>query len=343
MIWYRGCKARGTAVFGRIFDFGVYDLICRNYVSGVVNDTARAVSVLHCLRALVEAGFDLSDLARRGADMFLKMVFRDGFYHADPHPGNLMVLEGEVIGVLDCGMVGRVDETLRDHIEDLLVGVMDSDVDRVTNAVVDLGQVPADFDRFQMQVHIREFVEEYGSQPIAEFDLSGALNGVTEIVRYHRISLPSRVSLLIKMMVMLEGTAQQLSPDFSIGELLAPYKTEAMLRRLSPQRMVRKLQNAHRDWNRLIETFPGDVADIINGIRRGSFDVHLEHRKLDSIVNRLVLGVLSAALFVGSASLWSREVAPLVRGVSIPGAAGCAMAISLGVVLVRAIRKSGNI
>ena len=242
--------------------------------------------------ALVEAGFDLSDLARRGAGMFLKMVFHDGFYHADPHPGNLMVLKGEVIGVLDCGMVGRVDEDLREQIEDILMGVMDHDVDRVAGCVGELCDLPADFDRAQLRVDISEFVEEFRDQTIDEFDLGGALNGVSEIIRKHRMRMPSRVSLLIKMLVMLEGTAQQLSPDFSIGELLRPYKMDAIKRRLSPQRMLRKLENAHRDWSRLVESLPGDVADIMQRIRRGSFDVHLEHRRLDTIVNRLVLGVL---------------------------------------------------
>ena len=292
---------------------------------------------------LVEAGFDLSDLARRGADMFLRMVFRDGFYHADPHPGNLMVLTDAVIGVLDCGMVGRVDDDLREQIEDILMGVMDRDAERVADAIVELGELPADFDRALLRVDITEFVEEFGTQSIDQFDLAGALDGVTSIVRRHHISLPSRVTLLIKMLVMLEGTAQQLSPDFSIGELLQPYKTEAIKRRLSPQRMLRKLQSAHRDWHRLIESFPGDAADIMNRIRRGSFNVNLEHQRLDSIANRLVLGVLSAALFVGSASLWSSEVQPTFRGVSIPGAAGCLAAVYLGFVLVRAIRRAGNI
>ena len=157
------------------------------------------------------------------------------------------------------------------------------------------------------------------------------------------MGMPSRVSLLIKMLVMLEGTAQQLSPDFSIGELLRPYKMDAIKRRLSPQRMLRKLQNAHRDWSRLVESLPGDVADIMHRIRRGSFDVHLEHRRLDTTVNRLVLGVLSAALFVGSAFLWGTNVKPLVAGVSLPGAAGCVIAVYLGFILVRAIRMAGNI
>ena len=293
--------------------------------------------------ALVEAGYDLTDLARRGADMFLQMVFRDGFYHADPHPGNLMVLPGEVIGVLDCGMVGRVDDELRDQIEDLLLGMMDNDADRVTDAVLEAGELPANFDRAQLKSDIIEFVDEFGNQPLDQFDLSGALNGITDIVRNHHISLPSRASMLIKMMVMLEGTSKQLSPNFSIAELLAPYKAEAIKRRLSPQRMLRKLQRAQRDWSRLVETLPGDVSDIVNRIRKGTFNVHLEHQRLEPIVNRLVLGILSAALFVGSASLWSNQVRPTLGGVSVPGALGCAAAVLLGFVLVRAIRRSGSI
>ncbi|MCP4511175.1 MAG: AarF/ABC1/UbiB kinase family protein, partial [Fuerstiella sp.] len=146
-----------------------------------------------------------------------------------------------------------------------------------------------------------------------------------------------------KMLVMLEGTAQQLTPDFSLAELLEPYRSDAIRRRLSPTRMWRKLQTAHRDWSRLAEAFPGDVSDIIDRMRRGSFNVHLEHQRLDSIVNRLVMGVLTAALFVGSASLWSNRVEPLVVGASLPGATGCALAVYLGAQLIRAIRKSGNL
>jgi ubiquinone biosynthesis protein len=305
-------------------------------------DTLHGISVSK-RELLVDSGYDLTDVARRGAEMFLKMVFRDGFYHADPHPGNLMVLQDEVIGVLDCGMVGRVDEELREQIEDLLIAAIDKDADRLLDSVVQLGELPADFDRSRLRGDLVEFIDEYGSQSIDQFDLSGALNGMTEIIRQHHILLPSRVSLLIKMLVMLEGTSQQLNPDFNIVELLEPYRVEAVKRRLSPQRMLRKLQNSHRDWSRLVESLPGDVSDIVNRIRRGSFDVHLEHRRLDSIVNRLVLGLLASALFVGSASLLSNNVKPLWRETSVPGAAGCLVAVFLGFKLIYAIRKSGNL
>jgi ubiquinone biosynthesis protein len=294
-------------------------------------------------RALLESGFDLVDIARRGADLFLKMVFRDGFYHADPHPGNLMVLQDAVIGVLDCGMVGRVDEELREEIENLLLAAVDQDPDQLLDAVVQLGELPVDFDRGRLRDDMVEFIEEYGSMSIDNFDLSGALNAMTSIVRDHRILLPARVSLLIKMLVMLEGTAQQLNPSFNIAELLEPYRNEAIKRRLSPQRLWRKLQKTQRDWSRLAESLPGDISDIVNRVRRGRFDVHLEHRKLGSIVNRLVLGLLASALFVGSASMLSSEVNPVFRGTSIPGAVGCLSAVYLGFTLIRAIKKSGDI
>ena len=292
---------------------------------------------------LEDSGYDLCDIARRGADMFLKMVFRDGFYHADPHPGNLMVMPDAVIGVLDCGMVGRVDEDLRDQIEDLLMAAVDKDADRLLDTVVQLGELPPDFDRSRLRSDMVEFVEEFATQSIDRFDLSGALNRMTEIIRDHHILLPSRVSLLIKMLVMLEGTSRQLNPSFNIIEFLEPYRAVAIQRRLSPQRMWRKLQSTHRDWSRLVEALPRDVSDIMNRIRRGSFDVHLEHRRLDSIVNRLVLGLIASALFVGSTSMLSSQVKPLVRETSVPGAVGCLVAVYLGFRLIHAIKKSGNI
>ncbi len=293
--------------------------------------------------ALNAEGYDLSDLARRGATMFVDMIFRDGFYHADPHPGNLMILPGDVIGVLDCGMVGRIDDDLREQIEDMLLAAVDQDAPRLTEIVVRLGQVPRDFDRERLQADIDDFGEDFRDQSIEEFDLTGALNGIVAIIRRHGIILPARISLLLKVLVMLEGTSRQLSPDFSLTELLKPYREKAIQRRLSPHRMWRKLQTAYRDWNHLLEILPGDLSDILSRIKRGSFDVYLEHRRLETSVNRLVLGIIVAALFVGSATLWSSEVPPMIRGYSVPGALGCAIAVLLGARLLRAIQRSGNL
>jgi ubiquinone biosynthesis protein len=293
--------------------------------------------------ALEASGADLNDFAQLGATMYLDMIFRDAFYHADPHPGNLLMLQGEVLGVLDCGMVGRIDDQLRDDFEGMLLAAVNNDADQLTDYVVRLGSVPNDFDRDALRADVGEFLADYAGQSLKDFDLSGALNTMTSIIRRYGIILPSSSSMLLRVLVMLEGTSRQLSPDFSLAELLKPYYAQTLKRRFSPQKLFHRTQRAFRDWERLIDMLPRDLADVLQRVRRGSFEVNLQHRRLEPTVNRLVLGILTAALFMGSAQLWSRGAAPLIGEISLFGALGCAMATLLGVRLLLAIRRSGNI
>jgi len=293
--------------------------------------------------AVAKAGADGAELARRGANLYLEMIFRDGFYHADPHPGNLVILPHDVIGLLDFGMVGRIDDDLREEVEALVLAAAAGDAESIADAVIRLGSVPRDLDRSALKAEVGDFVEDLIGGSLADFDMSGALAGLTEIIRRHHILLPGPVSLLLKTLVMLEGTARDLHPDFSLSELIQPYYYKAMRRRLSPRRLLRRAQRSYRDWERLVEVFPREMADILERVRQGTFDVHLDHRGLEPAVNRLVVGILTAALLMASAELWSRQVPPLVGGISLFGAAGYALAAFLGFRLFVAIRKSGDI
>ncbi|MFV2058777.1 MAG: ABC1 kinase family protein [Thiohalomonadales bacterium] len=294
-------------------------------------------------QALLDANLNLEKLAKIGAQMFLDMVFRDGFYHADPHPGNLLVLANGSIGLLDCGMVGRLSDNLREQVEDMALAIANQDINRLTGFVVKLCQIPRNFDREALSADLEDFLTDIGNQSIANFDFTGALNGMTHIIREHQIIMPPKIAMLIKVLVMLEGTARQLDPDFSLVELLDGYKQAAIKRRLSPQRMRSKFQSGARDWVELAERFPGDDADILERVKTGSFDIHLDHRRLDSIVNRLVIGILAAALFLGSTLLWSQSVPPIYHDISLPGALGYFAAIYLGFKLIRAVKRSGDI
>jgi ubiquinone biosynthesis protein len=292
---------------------------------------------------LVESGADLNEFAQRGANMYLEMIFRDGYYHADPHPGNLLLLEGGVVGVLDCGMIGRIDEQLREDFEDMLLAAVDRNADDLTEYVVRLGSVPPEFNRDALRSEIGEFISDFGGQSIEEFDVSGALNGMTNIIRRYGIILPSSCSMLLKVLVMLEGTSRQLDPKFSLAELIKPYYGKVARRRYSPQKLLNRTRRTLRDWDRLIDVLPRDLADILRRVRQGSFDVNLQHRRLDSTINRLVLGIITAALFLGSTALWSRDARPLIGGVSLFGALGSVVALILGIRLLLAIKKSGSI
>ncbi len=289
-----------------------------------------------------DGNIDRQALAEHGAGIFLEMVFRDGFFHADPHPGNMLVMNDGVIGVLDCGMVGRIDDMLRDQFEDLLLAAVDGDSDRVVDSIITLGELPDAFDRRSLTQDIVEFFDHYSTMDFNEFELSTALNDATEIIRRQNIRLPSRLSMLIRMLAVLEGTAERLSPSFNMVDLLRPYRGRIVKRRLSPRRMRRRLLAAYRQWNHLLDIAPGDIADIPEKIKQGRFDVHLDHRRLDGLVSRLVRGIIVSSLFVGSSLLWSRSVPPLVYDYSVPGVFGSGLAFVLGARLLADLRKPGD-
>lgn len=293
--------------------------------------------------ALAASGADLNEFAHRGANMYLQMIFRDAFYHADPHPGNLMLLPNGVVGVLDCGMVGRLDEELAEGLEDMLVAVVNHNSVDLGESILRLGSAPPATPREELRADLTDFVADYVGQSIQDMDLSGALNSLFEIIRRYNITLPPPLSLLLRTLVELEGTAQRLSPQCSLAEVFRPFYTTMVRRRLSVRRIVGRLQHAYRDWERLVESLPRDLGDVLKRVREGTFSVHLDHRHIDPVVNRLVLGVMTAAMFVGSSLLWSMKAPPTILGVSVFGAAGYLIAAYFSWRLLRAIKKSGDI
>lgn len=290
---------------------------------------------------LRKAGVDLTEFTRRAAHMYLDMIFRDGFYHADPHPGNYMLLPGGVLGLLDFGMVGRIDEQLREDIENLLLAVVDRDTRELADVVMRLGAVPTGLDADALRAELADFVAEYSTQSLQEFDLSGALQEMTSIIRRYHILLPSSCALLLKTLIMLEGTARYLNPDFSLAELLQPYYRQAIHRRYSPRRLFGKVQRSYRDWERFLEALPRDLSDILERTRKGTFEIKHEHQRLEVSVNRLVVGILSASLFLGSTLLLTQtspQLPDLV--VTTLGVLSFALSGVLGFHLLRSIRKS---
>lgn len=287
--------------------------------------------------------FDLEEVARRGADMYLRMIFVHGYYHADPHPGNLVLLPNNVIGLLDFGMVGRIDDSLRDDVETMLMALGERDAGRLTRVVVKLGQIPPDLDHSALNHDIADFVAHYGHQSIESIRLGEAINEMTEIVRRYRIMLPARIAMLLKMLVMLEGTARLANPRFCLMDVLIPHQKQLVWHRMHPLRRLKRYRRILGEVEHMAEVLPRKMLDMVDQLQSGKFDVHLDHRGLEPSVNRLVLGMLASALFLGSALMLSHEVRPLVWGVSLLGAAGSIVSMALGLRLLRAINKSGHL
>lgn len=293
--------------------------------------------------ALASSGEDLEAFARRGAAMYLDMVFRDGFYHADPHPGNLILMAGGIVGVIDCGMVGRLDEHLLEDIESLLFAVVERDASEVVTLLMKLGAAGGGIDRDRFIGDIGDFIADFVGRPLPDIQIGEALGALFGIIRRYQVVLPPPLAMLLRTLILLEGTSRKFHPALSLAELMAPYYSRILRRRMSPLRIAKKARRMYRDWDRLLARLPRDLRDLLERFSDGSLTVHLDHRHLDPIINRLVIGIIGAALFLGSTELWSRQAPPLLGGVSVFGALGYAASLTLIWRLLRAIRKSGNI
>ena len=297
-------------------------------------------------------GINGSDIAREGAHRYLDMIFNHGFYHADPHPGNLMVMDDGAIGMLDFGMVGRVSERLREDIEGMLVAIVSEDVSMLTTLIKRVGRCPADLNEASLSNDIADFVGQYGTQEVANFDMANALNDFMSVVRNYKIVLPSEASMLIKVLISLEGTGRCLSPEFSLMEIMKPFQRMMVLKRLSPARQMRKARRFYMEMEQLAEKLPQRVSNILEQVQSGSFDIHLDHRKLGPTTNRLVVGLMTSALFLGSSLMLSYKVPPLlfpgegpigIEDLSVLGLTGALMSMLMGCRLMWSIRKSGNL
>ena len=295
------------------------------------------------------SGGDPDDLARRGSHLFLEMIFRDGLFHADPHPGNVLFLPpteacpGGAIGLLDVGMVGRLDGRLRHRIERAVVAVMRRDAAAVTELIVQVGDVPPRFDAEALEAEVGEQLAFYWGMPLEQFQLGGALTDLTEAIRRYQVMLPPPLALLLRVLVMLEGTGRLLSPTFNLVELLEPYKRTLILRRLSPKRVWRRTALALQDWEDLLRGLPRQLGGLMKMLQRQEVGVQLLHKHLEPSVNRLVFGLMVSALFVGSALLWAYRAPPLLGDTSVVGVAGSVLAFVLGYHLFRAIQHSGKL
>jgi ubiquinone biosynthesis protein len=312
-------------------------VLCMEYLDGVsVRD----------IDGLLRLGVDRAELARRGARLFMDMIFRDGFFHADPHPGNLLILpnpdpKGQpIIGLIDVGMVGRLDERIREAVEDLLLGLADQDPEQITMLLSTIGALQPEVDTTLLNAEIGEFLATYAGLPLDQLELATALEELLRIIRAHAVVLPPDMAVLLKVLVMLEGTGKLLHPTFSLSEILQSYQTNLMLRRYSPAMLYRKMRRFYRTAGWIGELLPRGIIMFLRRMQRGRPEIQINHTGLEEPVNRLVGGLLIAALAIASALLWGLKAPPVFslagsEGLSLPGTVGMATAVVLGFQLYR--------
>lgn len=300
-------------------------------------------------------------LAETIADVYLTMLFDEALFHADPHPGNLIVMDGGGLGILDFGMIGRIDETLRETIEEMLVAISAGDQHRLMRLIRRIGDAPPTLDDSALAIDVAEFIGTYGRQTLGEFDLTGALNELSDILHRHAIKLPNQSALLLKTLVSLEGTLRELGASFDSLDVVRSFMRRSMARRLSPNRRIRQARRIYLEAENFLEAAPDEMISLLRQARRGEVRMTLEHQRLGPTVNRMVLGLMASAVFVGSSLLLAMEVPPVLfynrlkdgttqsqswlamENVSLLGLIGICGSITVMLWLLLAINRSGHL
>jgi len=259
------------------------------------------------LAAVDAAGLDRHQLARAGAGIVLKMVLEDGVFHADPHPGNIFYLPDGRIGVIDFGMIGRISEQRRFPVAQLLHGLVGQDAESVTDILLDWTEGDADVDEGRLQSDVGVFTDRYRGVPLKELRMGSMLVDVAALLRRHGLTLPPDLALMIKAFLTLEGLGRQLDPDFDMASEARPYLERAMLERYSPRALARRGRRTVSGALDLVGDLPRDLRRLMQAARRGRLRGQLDITSLkafgdqvNSAANRLTMGVVTAALIIGS-------------------------------------------
>ncbi|MCP4106368.1 MAG: AarF/ABC1/UbiB kinase family protein [Desulfobacteraceae bacterium] len=299
---------------------------------------------------LEAAGLDRKVINARGADLFLRQVFDHGFFHADPHPGNIFVLPGNVICLLDFGMVDSIDRDTRDDFVDLLYSLTDQDESRIAQILLRLTERDHDPDMRLFEKEISEFIGQHLHRPLREIEIGKVLHDLLEVASRHQLRIPPGFFIMMKAFSKIEGIALLLDPDFDMIEQTVPFIERVMLERISPQRIARNISRFSSDLIQFIQKFPKDMLEITRLVRQHKMSVRLEYQgdekmlaTYDRISNRISFSIIIAALIIGSALIVISKIPPLFFGVSLIGIIVFVAAAIMGIWLLAAIIKKGGL
>ena len=302
------------------------------------------------LERLEQAGLNRKIIARNGVRAVLKQIFEHGFFHGDPHPGNLFVLEGNVIAPLDFGLMGRLDDEFIESIGDILKGVHQKDTSRVVRLLLDIGIVKDEIKMQSFRQDVGEFIDRYYQVPLYQLNMVQIIDETMELISRHRIRLPRDLYLIGKALVIMEGVGRTLDPEFDMFSMVEPYIQQILVRKWDPHRLIRDASRVIEGFKDLIDSLPENVKQILLKVRKGELGINLRHqgldhliRELDKSTNRLSFSLIIAALIIASTLIMQLDRSPHIFGLPAFGLIGYLIAAVLGLWLVIAILRSGKL
>ncbi len=280
------------------------------------------------LDAVDKAGLDRHYLAVNGARAVLSTILEDGFFHADPHPGNLFFLTDNRIAFIDFGMVGYLSDRRREQFVGLLHAIVEDDEEAVADALIELCEgEPAQTDSLIEDVSI--FLHNYHGVGLQYLDLTAVINDLLSMLRRHQLLLPLELAQTFKVFITLEGLGRRLDPEFNLIAESAPIVKRAFVSFYSPTALAKRGQRSLVEAAKLLTRLPREVRDTLQSIARGTLQVNIDvsqlerlTERLDRAASRVTVGLITSALIIGSAIVMTVDEGPQVLGLPLLGALG---------------------
>jgi len=296
------------------WDYASESLNVQQFIDGISGSDLEAVDA---------AGLDRKRLAVLGANAVMKMVFEDGFFHADPHPGNVIYLPENGIAFLDFGMAGRLSGDRRKQLVDLLFAIVERDADRACKILLHWSGA-ANIHNDALIGEIDDMIDKTHGVPLKQLRISELMNDLITLLRTHNLNLPPDLTILTKAFISLEGMGRQLDPDYDMVTQAEPFLRKQMLNRLSPEQLFKRTRKGVAEGFKVMTGLPKDTHDLVKTLQSGQFKFHMEVEqaehfldRVDKSVSRLIMGIVIAALIMGSSIVMTVSGSDIPFGLSI--------------------------
>ncbi len=338
--FYRNFKGDNTVKIPKIYsEYTTNHVLIQEYLVGIkITD----------IEKIDAAGLDRKKITINLSNAYLKMMFEHGFYHADPHPGNILVSENEVINFLDFGMAGIVDPFLRENLVDLMVATQRKDIELLMETLSEMGLISDVGDwSFSLKANLEDFIDRYYSLTVKFIDPTEFLRDIIGVLIKTGGRVPNSIMLLSKTLLMRDEISRRLDPEHNFSELVEPYIQKILDERSRISYILEETEKNVVDFALLVKAFPKRFHHILKKVEKGTVRFELEHRGFESLVeeldivsNRLSFSMIIAALIVGSSLILNARLPPIVFGVSLLGIIGFLLAGFFGLGLVISILRT---
>ncbi|MEA3307095.1 MAG: AarF/UbiB family protein [Elusimicrobiota bacterium] len=296
-----------------------------------------------------KAGLDRKQIAVNGAKAVLKQVFKDGFFHADLHPGNIFALENNKVAFIDFGMTGFIDDRTKFYLVRLLSSIVDKDIPEIIEVFIEMGAAD-EADLKKLNEDLTDFLARYYDVSLKELNMKSLLGDLLDIISQDGIRIPPDLFLLIKTLVTFEGIGKKLDPDFNMAIHAESFIEDLIHQKYSPARIAKELKKFSRRFYNLAYALPKDISFILGKMKKGHFRVEFEHKGLENLIhvldkvsNRISFSVIIAALIVGSSIIMQSDKGLMLFGFPILGIIGFVLAAIMGLWLAISILRSGKL